>query len=179
MAEISDEIIMKRVKQDQLSDLSVLFDRYHVRIYNFFLKLTFDRNVSHDLTQNLFYRIIRYRKTYREDSSFRTWMYQMARNVHIDHCKQQKRTNDHFQQVDHYYTDLPEDDENFTEDDYGRLDKALSRLSAEQQEIIVLSRYQGLKYEEISQIRNTSVANIKVQMHRAVKQLKEFYFKII
>jgi len=42
-----------------------------------------------------------------------------------------------------------------------------------------MSRYQGLKYEEISKIQNSTIAAIKVQMHRAIKQLREIYFKQI
>jgi RNA polymerase sigma factor (sigma-70 family) len=176
VTEISDEIIMNRVKEDNLHEVAVLFERYHVKLYNFFLKLTFDKNVSQDLTQNLFYRIIKYRKTYREDYRFKSWVYQMARHVHIDHYKLQKKTTDRFQPVESFNDNLPDNEETYTEDDYERLDRALAQLSPEQQEIIVLSRFQGLKYEEISQIRDMSIAAIKVQVHRAIKQLRNLYF---
>jgi len=176
VTETSDEIIMNRVKEDNLHELTVIFERYHVKLYNFFLKLTFDKTVSQDLTQNLFYRIIKYRKTYKENSSFKSWVYQMARHVHIDHYNQQKKTTNRFQTVENYNDNLPDDDDTYTEDDFNRLDKALAQLTPEQQEIIVLSRFQGLKYEEISQIRDASVAAIKVQVHRAIKQLRNLYF---
>jgi RNA polymerase sigma-70 factor (ECF subfamily) len=55
----------------------------------------------------------------------------------------------------------------------------MSDLSADQKELIVLSRYQGLKYEEISVITNQSVAAIKVAMYRAIRQLRGIYFKQI
>jgi RNA polymerase sigma-70 factor (ECF subfamily) len=42
----------------------------------------------------------------------------------------------------------------------------------------VLSKFQGLKYEEISSIRDLSVPAIKVQVYRAIKQLREYYFKL-
>ncbi len=54
----------------------------------------------------------------------------------------------------------------------------MARLTPEQKEILVLSRFQGLKYEEISSIRDLSVPAIKVQVHRAIKQLREHYFKL-
>jgi len=41
----------------------------------------------------------------------------------------------------------------------------------------VLSRYQGLKYEEIARIRESSVAAVKVQVFRALRQLRALYFK--
>jgi RNA polymerase sigma factor (sigma-70 family) len=178
VAELSDEIIMKRVKEGNLAELSVLFERYHVRLYNFMLKLTFDRSVSQDLTQNLFYRILKYRHTFREDHSFKSWIYQLARNIHIDFCKHQQKANERYTRVEEYNQELPEEKEGFNEEEYEKLDRAMARLTPEQKEILVLCRFQGLKYEEISSIRDLSVPAIKVQVHRAIKQLREHYFKL-
>jgi len=80
---------MLLVKDGHLSELTVLFDRYQVSLYNFFLKLTGDKAASQDLTQNLFYRVIRYRQSFQPShGSFRSWIYRIARNVHMDFCKQ-------------------------------------------------------------------------------------------
>jgi len=81
--------------------------------------------------------------------------------------------------TDKYPVEPSDDSEGYLEDDYTRLEKAISDLSEEQKEIIVLSRYQGLKYEEISAITNQSVAAIKVAMYRAIRQLRGIYFKQI
>lgn len=177
MHDISDEEIMMRVNQDRLSEMSVLFERYHVKLYNFFLGLTFNKTLSHDLTQNLFYRAIKYRKSFNAgNGSFKSWIYRMARNVHIDACKQDKKINDYFKNIEYHDEKVPDNDETYGEDDYNKLDEALLKLQPGQLELIVLSRFQNLKYEEISELTNTSVASIKVQVHRAIKQLKEIYF---
>lgn len=168
---------MQRVKEGDLEEMAVLFERYHVRLYNFFLKHTSDRNVSQDLTQNLFYRVIKYRSTYKEENSFKSWIYQMARNIHIDYCKNNQKQNERFGSFDSHTENYPQHEDSFSEEDFGRLDVALSQLGSDQREIIILSRYQGLKYEDISKITNTSVAAIKVQVHRAIKQLRTLYFK--
>jgi RNA polymerase sigma factor (sigma-70 family) len=178
VAELSDEIIMKRVKEGNLAELSVLFERYHVRLYNFMLRLTLNRSVSQDLTQNLFYRIIKYRHTFKEDHSFKSWIYQLARNIHVDYCKQQQKAAERYTQVEEYNENVAGEKEGFNEEEYERLDRAMARLTPEQKEILVLSRFQGLKYEEISSIRDLSVPAIKVQVHRAIKQLREHYFKL-
>jgi RNA polymerase sigma factor (sigma-70 family) len=178
MSEISDEIIMKRVKEGNLPELSVLFERYHVKLYNFLLKLTFDRSLSHDLTQNLFYRIIKYRHSYNDGYSFKSWIYQMARNIYFDYCKQQKKHIDRFISVEKFDENITEEDIAFHEEEYERLDKALSQLNPDQKEILILSKFQGLKYEEISTIQNLSIPAIKVQVHRALKRLRQVYFKL-
>lgn len=177
MSDIGDEIIMQHVKDGNLSEMSELFERYNVRLYNYFLKLTRNKLISQDLTQNLFYRMIRYRNTYKKEYSVKSWMYQMARNLHIDYCKEEKRSGELFMNTETYPADITDENEGFPEDDYERLEKSLAGLSNDQRELLILSRYQGLKYEEISQIVNQSVPAIKVAIHRAIKQLRTIYFK--
>jgi RNA polymerase sigma factor (sigma-70 family) len=177
VTEESDEVIMQHVKDGNLAEMAVLFERYHLRMYNFFLKLTWNKDTSQDLTQNLFYRMIKYKNTYNNDLSFKSWIYRMARNLHIDYCKEEKRAEELFLKSETYPVDVIEESSGLLEEDYERLEKAFLYLSNEQKEIIVLSRYRGLKYEEISNILNQSVPAIKVAMHRAIKQLRGIYFK--
>jgi RNA polymerase sigma-70 factor (ECF subfamily) len=180
---------MLLVKDGHLSELTELFNRYHVSLYNFFLRLTLDKATSEDLTQNLFYRVIRYRQSYQPgQGTFRSWIYRMARNIHADFCKQKQKepqpgrmrdTGEENEGVaDHPHGHAEAGlASGYGEEDYQRLDEALALLQPEQREILVLSRYQGLKYEEISKIRDVSVAAIKVQVYRAIRQLRSFYFK--
>src|SRR5713226_4708573 len=127
---------MHRVKDGHLSELSVLFGRYNVKLYNFFLHLTFDPAVSEDLTQNLFYRIIRYRHTFDASAgTFRSWMYRIARNTHLDFCREQRTytlTEEGEQQAAAHLH------ESFGEDDFEKLEYALSLLDPDQREIIVM-----------------------------------------
>jgi len=83
---------MLLVKEGHLSELAELFERYHVKLYNFFLRLTLEKATSEDLTQNLFYRVIKYRQSWQPaNGSFQSWIYRMARNVHNDHCTQSRK----------------------------------------------------------------------------------------
>ena len=169
---------MNHVKDGNLSELSALFEKYHVQLYNYLLRLTSDRAVSHDLTQNLFYRIIKYRHTFNDNYSFKSWIYQMARNIHYDYCTQQKKHTDQYVTVEEFDENTQEENNAFNEEEYEKLDHAISKLNDEQKEILILSKYQGLKYEEISVILNISVSAIKVQVHRALKKLRQIYFKL-
>ena len=82
---------MLKVKAGQLDQLGLLFERYNRPLYGFFFKLTCDQEVSEDLVQNVFVRIIKYRHTYKGDGKFSTWMYHMARNLFADHYRKEKR----------------------------------------------------------------------------------------
>jgi RNA polymerase sigma-70 factor (ECF subfamily) len=56
--------------------------------------------------------------------------------------------------------------------------RAIECLPEEGRELLVMSKFQGLKYEEISAITGDSVANIKVKVYRSMLKLKERYFQL-
>ena len=168
---------MSNVKAGQLADLAELFDRYNVLLYNFFLKLTGESAASEDLTQNLFYRIIRYRHTFNiEQGSFKSWVYQMARNQQADYYRTEKKASDLFTQTSEDLESIPAREASTQEEEFQRLRLVLGKLGPVERELIVLSRYQGLKYAEIAKMKDVSVGAIKVQIHRAIKQLRNLYF---
>lgn len=70
MEQVNDEHLMQKVKNGDLNSLAPLFEKYHVKLYNFFLRLTRNKDISNDLTQNVFRRIISYRKTTIHNGSF-------------------------------------------------------------------------------------------------------------
>jgi len=178
VAEQTDEILMSNVKEGRLSDLGQLFERYHILLYNFFLKLTGDRNASEDLTQNLFYRVLRYRHTFNVNhGSFKSWLYQMARNQHADHYKKEKKIAEILKHSDEDMEAMQVKDEIYQEEDFEKLRIALGGLGPVDRELIVLSRFEGLKYAEIAKMKESSVGSIKVQVHRAIKELRQLYFK--
>jgi len=178
VAELTDEKIMYQVKDGQLPELKQLFDRYNMPVYNFFLRLTMDAGTSEDLVQNLFYRILRYRHSFNAATgSFKSWMYQMARNLHADHCREKLRLTAVMSSVGDYPADVAEKQEGYKEQDFEKLKKALTGLGAVDRELIVLSRYEGLKYAEIAKMKGMSLSAVKVQVHRALKELRVLYFK--
>jgi len=172
---ISDEIAMQNVKAGKIAEMSVLFERYHLKLYNFFVKMGLPKDISQDMTQNLFYRMIKYRHSFKEGNSVKSWIYQIARNLHADYCKQIRKAGDLIMNAESCPDIIMPETDGFPEEDYEKLDRAIMSLSDAQRELIVLSRYQGLKYEEISSITNQSVSAIKVGIHRALRQLRTVF----
>ena len=176
---IPDETLMQQVKQGDLRKASDLFDRYHKQLYNFFVKITFDRDLGHDLVQNVFLRMIKYRKTYNENKAFRSWIYQVARNVYADHARKNKVLVADLADVEQVKTHLSNIDDRMVQDEREKLLYiSLYRLTPAQREILILTRFQQMKYEEVAKIMETSVANIKVKVHRAMHKLKETYLEL-
>jgi RNA polymerase sigma factor (sigma-70 family) len=176
---MTDELIMEAVKNGELQKASVLFDRYHKRIFNFLMRMTMDRDVAEDLTQNVFLRMIKYRNSFREENRFMPWLYQMARNIFSDHYQEHKKRGSSFVDIDKMSEKIVDAENGGEQDEREKLlHKSLSLLSEDQRELLVLTRFQQMKYEEVALIMDTSVANIKVKVHRAIAKLREHYFEL-
>jgi len=175
---MTDETIMVAVRNGNLNEASVLFDRYNKRIFNFLATLTKDKDEAEDLTQNVFLRMIKYRNSFKDDSRFQPWIYQIARNVFSDFYKSQKNhknTIDVEKLSDHIPD--PEDSKSMQEKEE-LLHACLARLSDDERQLLVLTRFQHMKYEEVAHVMETTVANIKVKVHRAIGKLREYYFEL-
>ncbi len=176
---MTDEQIMEAVKTGDLQQASLLFDRYHKRLFNFLARMAMDRELAEDLTQNVFLRMIKYRNSYREGAKFQSWIYQVARNVFSDHYQTIKNRKSDFIDVEKIGERMAESDETSMMDEQERLlHRSMALLSEEQRELLVLTRYQHMKYEEVATIMDTTVANIKVKVHRAIAKLREHYFEL-
>lgn len=176
---MTDEDIMNKVKEGSLQMLAILFERCHVKIYNYFLRLTRQRTLSEDLTQEVFFRILKYRKTYRQESKFTTWMYKIGRNVYIDHLRKHKKEVSLDDVWEEEVSNTPQPhQQSESEEDSEMLHRALSLLPPAKKEVLVLSRFQGMKYQDISQVLGCSLASVKVQVHRAIKDLRKTYLEL-
>jgi RNA polymerase sigma factor (sigma-70 family) len=176
---MTDEMIMETVKNGNLQQASMLFDRYNKRIFNFLARMTMDRDVAEDLTQNVFLRMIKYRNSFKEGNKFQSWIYQVARNVFSDHYQSVKNRKADFVDVGKMSDQMADSEESMIMDEQEKLlQRSLLLLSDEQRELLVLTRFQHMKYEEVAVIMDTTVANIKVKVHRAIAKLREHYFQL-
>ncbi|MFW2476784.1 MAG: RNA polymerase sigma factor [Sediminibacterium sp.] len=176
-----DNQLMFRVKEGNLDQMGLLFDRHHRSLYGFFYHNTGLKDASEDLVQTVFMNMIRSRATFTGSYKFETWMYTIARNALKDHYRKNKRSSAFVDTDDVAYQlkDSSEaDDKIHRKEEEQMLKLALDQLSETDRELIILSRYREMKYQEIATIMNLTEGAIKVRIHRAVKQLKDNYLQL-
>jgi RNA polymerase sigma factor (sigma-70 family) len=173
---VTDNLLMEDVRGGKVEKLAILFERHHVALFNYFLRLTGNRPVSEDLVQEVFTRILKYRATYRGEDRFAVWMYKIARNAHIDFLRRQKETvplEDQFEEAQS--ADLIPEERVERQQEAALISRALKKLSPKKQEVILLSRFQNLKYREIAELMECPVGTVKGMVHRAVQELGDIY----
>jgi RNA polymerase sigma-70 factor (ECF subfamily) len=176
---MTDNFLMEEVKEGKVEKLAVLFEKYHVQLFNFFLRLTGNRGASEDLVQDLFLRILKYRTTYKGQSKFTVWMYQIARNAHIDYLRKSKGELSLDDQWDEVVETEPTPVDRFEHgQDVKLLQEALALLPLKKREVLVLSRYQDMKYKDIAELLGCQIGTVKAHVHRAIKELGKIYYEL-
>jgi RNA polymerase sigma factor (sigma-70 family) len=172
--EMTDQSLMLAVREGDVEKLGVLFERYHRQLFNFLFRLTGNRHLSEDLVQEVFVRILKYRHTYRNESQFTTWMFQIARNARIDYLRQsspeEANVDEHAAE---FVSPAPTPAESVEKQDEIRIIlEALAKLSEERREVLLLRGFHGLKFEEIAEVTACSVNTIKGRAFRAIRELR-------
>lgn len=137
-------------------------------------------SVSEDLVQNVFVRMLKYKHTFTGEGSFTAWMFRTARNVNYDHYKKYKK--------EAYQAELSSvayklEDESALDtkmdknEEVVQLGRAMSQLSAEKREVLILSKYKGIKFSEIGEILGCSEGAAKVKAHRALNDLRNIFLQ--
>ncbi len=175
----SDNTLMEEIKEGKVEKMAVLFEKHHVALFNFFMRLTGNRTISEDLVQDVFMRMLKYRNTYQGRSKFTLWMYQIARNAHIDYLRKKKDALPLDEQwADPITTDDSPEEKLEGGQEVQILRQALAKLPLKKREVLILSRYQNLKYKEIAELMDCHIGTVKAHVHRAIKELGKIYFEI-
>jgi RNA polymerase sigma-70 factor (ECF subfamily) len=173
----SDNDVMLAVRSGDVDKLGLLFERHKNALFGYFYRNTRCTETSEDLVQSVFLRILNYKARFSGDGKFTTWMYHIAHNVYTDHFKKNRTRTGGRSEPE--LEDCRTAEQSMLEGERMQLvEKALYRLSKDQREVLVLSRYEGLKYREISKILSCSEGAVKVRIFRAIMNLKKIYSEL-
>jgi len=177
MTQPSDQELMLALKAGDRFAFEALYRRYRDRLHAFLVRYTGDTATAQDLFQETFLRVFRDRARYEPRAAFSTWLFTIARNLYLDQVKR-RRTGDEVV-VDPApalsgIPDPPRDplQEIEAAERVQRLEDALARLAEEDRVILLLSRFEGMRYAQIAGILGTSEGAVKVRAHRALQTLR-------
>lgn len=171
--ERSDAQLMAAVRAGDADALGALFSRHHGDVYALSARLTQDRDLADDITQEAFLRVWRYARSFRGQSTFRTWLYRLTYNLFID-----LRQRDVRQASLALERPPAEEPPHEVTERHMLLETALRRLAPDQRAVLILSRFHGLRYEEIARIIRCSPGAARVRLHRAMNDLRRLCFAL-
>ena len=168
---------MSKVKVGELDPLGLLYERYKGPVFGFFYHQHGDKMLAEDLVQGVFMHIMKYRGSFKEQSQFKSWLFQIARNISNDQYKKSKGFQEELKE-EHMTIKATNESANEREEQLTLMEKALSQLDIEKREILTLSKLEALKYREIGELYDCTESAIKVKVFRAMKALKKKYVEL-
>lgn len=169
--------ILELYRQEGKEELAfnLIVREYSERLYWYIRELVCTHEDADDLLQTTFIRVWKGLPTFREESNLYTWLYRIATNEALTFLK--KRRIAKFLLLGNYTTALENRLKADPSFDGDRLQIAIRReilkLPDKQRAVFSLRYFQELKYEEISQIMNTSVGALKASYHLACQKIRK------
>src|SRR5215210_3821021 len=176
MKHLNDQELMRIVQSGDYSPASEIYDRYSGRIYNFAFRFLKNSEAAEDATQEVFVKMMKHANQFHGDAKLSTWLFSITANWCRDYLRKADNKSKETEEVLYSLPTSAEDapDRNLERrQDEQLVQRALSALTPEQREAILLSRYQGLSYAEIAQISGCSEGAVKTRVFRAMETLKK------
>lgn len=188
---LSDEELMMRCRNGDISAFELLVSRYKEPIIKFINYSIQDYHRAEDLAQETFLRVFKNASRYIPKSYFKNWLYRIASNLCKNELRNRKRHG--LTSLDNLLTD--EDDKPISSGvltDYSKIPdflyekkekqrlvkQAINQLPENQRLAIIMLTYQNLKYDEISYVLDCSLSAVKSLIYRARQNLKELLSEV-
>jgi RNA polymerase sigma factor (sigma-70 family) len=171
-ASLSDEELMTQYQAGVETAFEEIYGRYNKKIYGFIMRRLNNPDTSAELFQETFLRLHRGRALYRPEMPFKPWLYTIANNL----------IRDRFKAKEPKIAELPEGEDaeyiNGAVPDGSHtllsFKEAFASLTEDQKEALTLSRFQGLKYEQIGTVMGKSTEAVNQLIQRALRQLRKY-----
>tara|TARA_Y100001934_G_C12379093_1_gene791158 strand:- start:1522 stop:2217 length:696 start_codon:yes stop_codon:yes gene_type:complete len=187
-AELDPDVrLMLQVRDDNAAAFEELVSRYQIRLVSIFENMVGRRSMAEDLAQEVFLRIYRARKRYTAGSRFSTWLYRIAHNVASNARRSLARRREVNVVASSDAEMSAQPLTHMVKEASGlmptrQLDKveraqivraAMEALNERQRMALLLSKFEGMSYEEIAESMELSVSAIKSLLSRARVNLKD------
>jgi RNA polymerase sigma-70 factor (ECF subfamily) len=182
---ISDATLVKNYMDGNENSLSMLVNRHQQRLYNFIFSKVFDRDLTEDIFQETFIKVIRTLKRgkYNEEGKFLPWVMRIAHNLVIDHFRKSNRmpkfegTGD-FNIFSVLSDDKPNAEMSLEIDQIqDNVRNLVQELPEDQKEVLIMRIYKEMSFKEIAFQTNVSINTALGRMRYALINLRKIIDK--
>ncbi len=179
--QIPDALLVKNYVAGDENALATLIKRHQSKIYGFIYSKISDRDVSDDIFQDTFIKVIKTLKSnaYNEEGKFLPWVMRIAHNLIVDHFRRNKkmpmfRETEEFSIFSIMSDNVPNiESQIITSQVESDLRKLIDELPADQKEVLVMRMYQDLSFKEISELTGVSINTALGRMRYALMNIRK------
>jgi RNA polymerase sigma factor (sigma-70 family) len=180
MRNLSDIEIIDSITRGNVSDFSLLVDRYKDRAYSLLKRLLKNELDAEEALQDSFLKVYNSLKNFRRESQFSTWLYKIVYNTALAIISSKKRKfEQNMSSIDDNFELGNYDNEIYSQTDNPTqfILKMVDKLPVRGALVVILFYMDGLSLNEISQVMGTSLVNTKVLLYRSRNALKNLLLK--
>jgi len=161
---------------EKLEDtIDEIYNRHYLDVYRFLICFSGNQNDAEDLTQEVFICVLNNLANLKSLINLKTWIFSIAKHVAIDHYRKRKFTSlftdGFFKQI---ISSQEEPNEIIEQNEVKRqVHQAISKLRPHYRAVVILRGINEFSIKETSEILKCSEAKVKVDYHRALKELKQ------
>jgi RNA polymerase sigma-70 factor (ECF subfamily) len=183
--QLQDSVLIKNYINGDERSLEILINRYNQRISSFIYSKVMDREITEDIFQDTFIKVIRTLKkgSYSEEGKFLPWVMRIAHNLIIDHFRKNRRmprfegTND-FNIFSVISDDKLNAEKQIIKDQIDfDLSQLITELPADQKEVLIMRMYKDMSFKEISENTGVSINTALGRMRYALINLRKIIEK--
>ncbi|OXA86372.1 RNA polymerase sigma factor [Flavobacterium hercynium] len=182
---IPDALLVKNYVQGNENALATLIKRHESKIYGFIYSKISDRDISNDIFQDTFIKVIKTLKSnsYNEEGKFLPWVMRISHNLIVDHFRKTKKMPMYRETEEFSIFSVMSDDtltiENKMIFDQVEVDlkKIIEELPEDQKEVLVMRMYQDMSFKEISELTGVSINTALGRMRYALMNLRKIIDK--
>jgi RNA polymerase sigma-70 factor (ECF subfamily) len=181
----SDALLVKNYIAGDENSLTFLIEKHQTRIYGFIYSKISDRDLSDDIFQDTFIKVIKTLKSnsYNEEGKFLPWVMRIAHNLVIDHFRKSKKMPMLRETEEFSIFSVLQDNSETIENEIISLQiendikKIIKELPEDQKEVLMMRIYQDLSFKEISELTGVSINTALGRMRYAVINLRKIINK--
>ena len=173
----SDESLLARYREGDGAAFEILYARHRQGLYRFLLGLSGKPELAVEVFQETWLSLIRSASQPQGRATFRTWLFQIARNRLIDHWRKhgaRQPLHDSYDEQLHAVSDEATDPEQLLSlsRDSQRLENALQMLPTDQREVFLLRAHGDLDLAQIASLTETPLETVKSRLRYAQQKLR-------
>lgn len=166
-------LLIAECQAGHMDSFVLLYDAYVEKIYNFLFFRTMHRELAEDLTSQTFIKALEKIHTFDGNrGTFQSWIYQIARNLLIDEYRKRKPV-ENIDAHENLQSNTDLEAETQAQLDKETLQKILSELPDESQELVTMRLWDELSYVEIAAITGKTEGSLKMQFSRIINKLQQ------